>query len=183
MRAHEAGALHAGDLDLAVLAVTPYGETADPTPGGVNWAVRPGPARSHHIAHGTLGIVSALAAVGTAAGSKDMLALALAGAADVVSRNATYLENLAQISWLTPFVDPSGDASGSVHALVIEVDDQCLIVDTCIGNDKDRDVPAWNHLQLPFLERFREAAISRKDRRENEAADGRASAGRRAVHA
>ena len=32
------GALHAGDLDLAVMAVTPYLTTADRTPGGVNWA-------------------------------------------------------------------------------------------------------------------------------------------------
>ncbi|MFF5079199.1 lanthionine synthetase LanC family protein [Actinoplanes sp. NPDC000266] len=81
------GALHAGDLELAVLAVTPYLGAADPTPGGVNWAVRPSPPRSHHLAHGTLGIVYALAAVGAAAGRGDFTELALAGAADVVSRN------------------------------------------------------------------------------------------------
>ncbi|MFI5897952.1 lanthionine synthetase LanC family protein [Actinoplanes sp. NPDC051513] len=81
------GALHAGDLELAVLAVEPYLATADATPGGVNWAVRPGPARSHHIAHGTLGIVYALAAVGAAAGRDDLIELALTGAADVVSRD------------------------------------------------------------------------------------------------
>ena len=81
------GALHAGDLDLAVTAVTPYLTTADPTPWGVNWAVRPSPARSHHIAHGTLGIVYALASVGEAAGRADMTEMALAGAADVVGRN------------------------------------------------------------------------------------------------
>jgi Lanthionine synthetase C-like protein len=81
------GALHAGDLELAVLAAVPYLDTADPTPGGVNWAVRPSPARSHHIAHGTLGIVYALAAVGAAAGREDLIELALAGAADVVSRD------------------------------------------------------------------------------------------------
>lgn len=81
------GALHAGDLDLAVMAVAPYLTTADRTPWGVNWAVRPSPARSHHIAHGTLGIVYALAAVGEAAGRQDMIEMALAGAADVVGRN------------------------------------------------------------------------------------------------
>jgi hypothetical protein len=81
------GALHAGDLDLAVLAVQPYLDTADPTPGGVNWAVRPSLPRSHHIAHGTLGIALALAAVGAAAGRDDLTELALAGAADVVSRD------------------------------------------------------------------------------------------------
>lgn len=81
------GALHAGDLELAVRAAVPYLDTADPTPGGVNWAVRPSPARSHHVAHGTLGIVYALAAVGAAAGRGDLIELALAGAADVVSRD------------------------------------------------------------------------------------------------
>ena len=73
------GALSAGDLELAVMAVTPYVSTADETPGGVNWAVRSSPSRSHHVAHGTLGIVYALAAVGQAAGRQDLIDLALAG--------------------------------------------------------------------------------------------------------
>ena len=81
------GALHAGDVELAVLAVTPYLQTADPTPGGVNWAVRPSPARSHHIAHGTLGIVYALAAVAATTRRAELLEAALAGASDVVARN------------------------------------------------------------------------------------------------
>ncbi|GID28714.1 lanthionine synthetase LanC family protein [Paractinoplanes brasiliensis] len=95
------GALHAGDLELAVVAVTPYLGTADPTPGGVNWAVRPSPARSHHIAHGTLGIVAGLAAVGAAAGRGDMVDLALAGAADVVSR-----DEAGPAGFLVPHSDP-----------------------------------------------------------------------------
>ncbi|MDA8322978.1 MAG: lanthionine synthetase C family protein [Actinomycetota bacterium] len=81
------GALAAGDLDLAVMAVEPYLRTADRTAHGVNWAVRPSPPRSHHVAHGTLGIVLALAAVGSAAGRADLIEMALAGAADVVGRN------------------------------------------------------------------------------------------------
>lgn len=94
-------ALHAGDLDLAVDAVTPYLEAADPTSGGVNWPVRPSPPRSHHIAHGTLGIVYALAAVGDAAGREDLVDLALAGAADVVSRNESGPDG-----FLVPHSDP-----------------------------------------------------------------------------
>lgn len=95
------GALHAGDLDLAVLAVTPYLTAADRTRGGVNWAVRPSPARSHHIAHGTLGIVYALASIGAAAGREDMIDLALAGAADVVARNEA-----GPSGFLVPHSDP-----------------------------------------------------------------------------
>lgn len=95
------GALHLGDLDLAVMAVTPYLTTADATPNGVNWPVRPSPARSHHIAHGTLGIVYALAAVGEAANRNDLIDLALAGAADVVSRN-----DAGASGFLVPHSDP-----------------------------------------------------------------------------
>jgi hypothetical protein len=95
------GALHAGDLDLAVMAVSPYLTNADRTPGGVNWAVRPSPPRSHHIAHGTLGIVYALASIGDAAGRGDLIDLALAGAADVVSRNEA-----GPADFLVPHSDP-----------------------------------------------------------------------------
>jgi lanthionine synthetase-like protein len=95
------GALRAGDLDLAVLAVTPYLSTADATPHGVNWPVRPSPARSHHIAHGTLGIVLALASVGAAAGRPDLVELALAGAADVVGR-----DEAGPDGFLVPHSDP-----------------------------------------------------------------------------
>jgi hypothetical protein len=78
----------AGDVDLAVLAVTPYLRSAEATTNGVQWEARAGvPGRLHHISHGTLGVVCALAAVGHAAGRADMIELALAGAADVVSRN------------------------------------------------------------------------------------------------
>jgi Lanthionine synthetase C-like protein len=95
------GALHAGDLDLAVTAVTPYLTAADRTPCGVNWAVRPSPARSHHVAHGTLGIVYALASIGDASSREDMIETALAGAADVVGRNEAGPEG-----FLVPHSDP-----------------------------------------------------------------------------
>ncbi|MER6072951.1 lanthionine synthetase LanC family protein [Streptomyces sp. NPDC001817] len=82
------GALVAGDAELAVLALEPYLRTAEQTPAGVQWAHRPGiNSRLHHISHGTLGIVLALARVGRAGGRADLLELALAGAADVVARD------------------------------------------------------------------------------------------------
>lgn len=96
------GALAVGDIDLAVLAVTPYLRTAEPTAGGVNWEVRVGTeARFHHISHGTLGIVAALAAVGGASGRQDLVELALQGAADVVSRNEK-----GDADFLVPHSDP-----------------------------------------------------------------------------
>ena len=61
------------------------------------------------------------------------------------------IDNLAGIPWLTPFLAENGDAVGSVHALVLEVADQRIIVDTCVGNDKERRIPPWNKRQGPFL--------------------------------
>ncbi len=95
------GALAVGDLELAVTAVTPYLDTADRTEHGVNWAVRPSPPRSHHLAHGTLGIVHALAAVGQASGRDDLVDLARTGAADVVGRNTA-----GPNGFLVPHSDP-----------------------------------------------------------------------------
>ena len=95
------GALSMKEVELAVTAVAPYLSEADRTTHGVNWAVRPSPARSHHMAHGTLGIVYALAAVGRAAGRNDLIDLALAGAADVVARNEAGPEG-----FLVPHSDP-----------------------------------------------------------------------------
>jgi hypothetical protein len=45
------GALQVDDPELADLAAEPYLRTADPTLGGVNWAVRPGPFSSHRARH------------------------------------------------------------------------------------------------------------------------------------
>ncbi|HUZ42718.1 MAG TPA: lanthionine synthetase LanC family protein [Acidimicrobiales bacterium] len=95
------GALRVGDTDLAVMAVTPYIQRAEKTKAGINWEVREGtPARFHHISHGTLGIVEALAAVGAAAKNPDLIDLALAGASDVVSRNES------EDGFLVPHSDP-----------------------------------------------------------------------------
>ncbi|HEY7711938.1 MAG TPA: MBL fold metallo-hydrolase [Candidatus Entotheonella sp.] len=70
------------------------------------------------------------------------------------------IENLSEIAWLTPFLADNGDAVGSVHALLIEVDDRRIIVDTCIGNDKERRIPAWSHRQGPFLEQLTAAGYA-----------------------
>ncbi|WP_412541851.1 lanthionine synthetase LanC family protein [Longispora sp. K20-0274] len=96
------GALACGDTELAVLAVEPYVRTAEPTTHGCQWQHRPGvDSRLHHISHGTLGIVHALAAVGHAAGRPDLVDLALAGAADVVARDEAGPEG-----FLVPHSDP-----------------------------------------------------------------------------
>jgi glyoxylase-like metal-dependent hydrolase (beta-lactamase superfamily II) len=57
------------------------------------------------------------------------------------------------------FVDDDGMLLARVQALVISSGDTTVVVDTCVGNDKERDVPAWNLLDLPFLDRFAEAGF------------------------
>ena len=69
-------------------------------------------------------------------------------------------ENLAEIPWIGPYVDAAGDALGSVHSLVVEVGERCIVVDTCIGNDKDRlPMKMWHRRQGPFLEDLAEAGF------------------------
>ena len=54
--------------------------------------------------------------------------------------------------WLQPhFMDLEGNLIMSVHALVVDTGEQRIVVDTCIGNDKERSIPAWSHLQLSLI--------------------------------
>ena len=56
-------------------------------------------------------------------------------------------------SWMKPhFMDEDGNLVMSVHALVVDTGARKIVVDTCIGNDKVRDIPAWSNLQTKFLE-------------------------------
>lgn len=57
------------------------------------------------------------------------------------------------------FIDDDGMLLTIVQALVVQAGDRTIVVDTCIGNDKPRDVRAWDHLQSPFLDRFRSAGF------------------------
>ena len=62
-------------------------------------------------------------------------------------------EEILKMPWLQPhFSDSEGNTIVSIHALVIETSEKCIIVDTCLGNDKERHIPQWNMLQTKFLE-------------------------------
>ena len=58
-------------------------------------------------------------------------------------------ENLLGVGWCVPhFVAENGDARMSVHALLVESQGQRIIVDTCIGNDKNLPaMKAWHKMQ------------------------------------
>jgi glyoxylase-like metal-dependent hydrolase (beta-lactamase superfamily II) len=63
------------------------------------------------------------------------------------------LENIRrEAKFLVPhFANEDGRLRMSVHALMVESGGKRIIVDTCIGNDKRREFPAWNQLQTSFL--------------------------------
>jgi glyoxylase-like metal-dependent hydrolase (beta-lactamase superfamily II) len=66
--------------------------------------------------------------------------------------------------WMFPhFMDEEGRLKMSVHALVVQTPTKRIIVDTCLGNDKQgRGVPGWNNLQGPFLRDLAAAGFPRE---------------------
>ena len=73
-------------------------------------------------------------------------------------------ENIIKMPWLQPyFSDKEGNTIVSVHALILETPDKCIIVDTCLGNDKERHIPSWNMLQTKFLEDLKIAGYQTDD--------------------
>lgn len=56
--------------------------------------------------------------------------------------------------WLIPqFASPEGRLTMSVHSWVVETPSRRILVDACIGNDKQgRGVPHWNGLDKPYLQ-------------------------------
>jgi glyoxylase-like metal-dependent hydrolase (beta-lactamase superfamily II) len=65
--------------------------------------------------------------------------------------------------WLYPtFTDDAGLLRMSIHAFVIESRGKRIVVDTCIGNDKERPIPEWNRQQWPFLANLEQAGYPRE---------------------
>ena len=50
----------------------------------------------------------------------------------------------------------------SVHALIVESQGRRIMVDTCVGNDKERKVEDWHQRQGPFLEDMASAGFARE---------------------
>lgn len=68
-----------------------------------------------------------------------------------------------EAEWLEPWATTStGEIIGSFHALIVESQGKKIMVDTCIGNDKDRshNNPAWSNLKLPFLADLKRAGYT-----------------------
>jgi len=73
-------------------------------------------------------------------------------------------EAILPIGWLQPdFADENGRLKMSIHSLVLETPSRRIIVDTCLGNDKEnRRIPTWNNLQTRFLADLTAAGYARE---------------------
>jgi len=62
-------------------------------------------------------------------------------------------ENVAkERDWLHPtFTDDAGLLRLSIHSFVLESQGRRIVVDTCIGNDKERPIPEWSGQHWPYL--------------------------------
>lgn len=66
------------------------------------------------------------------------------------------LEAIKNIAWLHPdYADDDGNLKAQVQAFVVAIDDVRVIVDSCVGNGRNRpELAAWANLQTDFLERL-----------------------------
>lgn len=71
-------------------------------------------------------------------------------------------EVIKPIAWLQPhFADENGRLRMSIHTFAVEAPGRRIIVDTCLGNDKEnRRIPHWNNRQGPFLTDLAEAGFA-----------------------
>jgi len=74
------------------------------------------------------------------------------------------IDAVLALPWLQPhFVTPAGGGIISVHALVVDTPSKRIIVDTCVGNGRDR--AGWEHfhnLHTSFLEDLEDAGFPRE---------------------
>jgi glyoxylase-like metal-dependent hydrolase (beta-lactamase superfamily II) len=72
-------------------------------------------------------------------------------------------ENVVDIDWLAPhFMDPDGRLIMSIHALIVDTGSRRIMVDTCLGNDKQRAILGWNMRTGPFLDDIAAAGYPRE---------------------
>ena len=63
----------------------------------------------------------------------------------------------AQKSWMVPdHVEPGSDRLvGSIHTWIVKTPKHTILIDTCLGNHKQRTNPGWRNLDTPFLDRLK----------------------------
>ena len=64
--------------------------------------------------------------------------------------------------WLVPghFDEARGNLNLSIHSWLIRTAHHTVLVDSCVGNDKRSDTPAWHMKSWPFLDRLAAAGVT-----------------------
>lgn len=66
------------------------------------------------------------------------------------------------LGWLSPHhYEPARNALKlSIHSWLLRVGGRTILIDTCVGNDKERPSrPGWHRMQSPYLARLAEAGV------------------------
>src|SRR6202451_3277504 len=69
-------------------------------------------------------------------------------------------DHYKKYDWLVPsFVTPEGQIILAVQAFVLEIHGVRIVIDTCVGNDRAREMPQCSDLQTAFLDDFKSAGF------------------------
>ncbi len=72
-------------------------------------------------------------------------------------------EAIADLDWLRPhYVEPDGALRIHIQALLVESQGRRIVVDTCVGNDKQRTLPAFHEMHTDFLGDLARAGFARE---------------------
>ena len=73
-------------------------------------------------------------------------------------------DDIRTTTWLGPDIAAAnGTIAFRVQAFLIRLADLTVLVDPCVGNGKTRDLPTWNQLDRPWLERLAAASCTPAD--------------------
>ena len=72
----------------------------------------------------------------------------------------TYQDFEKHRHWLVPhFSADDLKLRLSIHTFVVRTPHHTIVIDTCIGNDRRRDIPLWDHMHTDYLDRLRAAGV------------------------
>jgi glyoxylase-like metal-dependent hydrolase (beta-lactamase superfamily II) len=81
----------------------------------------------------------------------------------IINPNMTAENILKEGDWLVPrFANQEGRIRLSFHSLIVESGGLRILIDTCVGDDKQRDFPRWNMRHCGYLSELEKAGYPRE---------------------
>lgn len=73
----------------------------------------------------------------------------------------TYADFEPHRHWLVPhFSTDDLKMHLSIHTFVVRTPHHTILIDTCIGNDRKRDIPLWDHMRTDYLDKLAAAGVT-----------------------